>query len=137
LPLQRAAQPDEGRTVAEAVMNVVTTVVALLMSEIQSGGGLSLSAAAREFPAHRGMGTLNPSSLFRWGTKGTRGADGRLIKLAMIRIGSRWLTTRGALARYSAELTASAATPADAPRSPAVRTRASERAAVELKHMGA
>ncbi|MFO0796340.1 MAG: hypothetical protein U0804_02620 [Gemmataceae bacterium] len=122
---------------AEAVMTAVTTVVALLMSEIQAGGGLSLSAAAREFPAHRGMGTLNPSSLFRWGTKGTRGSDGRLVKLAMIRIGSRWATTRGALARYAAELTASAAPPADAPRSPAARTRASEAAAAELKNLGA
>ena len=50
-----------------------------VLTEIQSGDGLSLSAAGRTFPAHRGSGTINPSTVFRWVTKGTRIANGQVV----------------------------------------------------------
>ena len=121
---------------AETVPNAVTAMVALLLTEIQAGDGLSFSAAAREFPGHRGCGSLNASTVHRWAHKGVRGVDGRRVKLAVVRLGARWLTSRGALLRFAEALTAAAAPPESPPRSPAVRTRASEKAAAELKQMG-
>lgn len=117
--------------------DAIDDAVAVLLAEIRAGDGLSMTAAAREFPAHRGTGTLNPSTLHRWGLKGARGADGQLVRLAMIRIGGRWLTTRGAVARFAAALTSASAVVVASPRSPAARTHASDRAEAELKRMGA
>lgn len=112
-----------------------------VLTEIQSGAGLSLSAAGRLFPAHRGSGTVDPSTVFRWVTKGTRGADARVVKLEAIRVGGRWLTSRGAVARFVTALTAAAdptsGTSALASRTPAARRCASERAAAALKNRGA
>jgi len=54
----------------------VADPVPQVLTEIQSGGGLSLSAAGRLFPGHRGNGTVDPSTVFRWLTKGTRQPTG-------------------------------------------------------------
>lgn len=137
MPAHRVAPPDEVHTVAVAVLDAITAMVALLLAEIQAGDGLPLSAAAREFPGHRGGRALNPATVHRWAHKGVRGPDGRLVKLAVVRVGARWLTTRGAVARFAAELTAAAAPPAAPPRSPAARARASKAAAAELEKLGA
>jgi hypothetical protein len=112
-----------------------------LLAEIQAGGGLSLSAAGRLFPAHRGNGTVDPSTVFRWVTKGARAADVRVVRLEAVRVGGRWLTSRPAVARFVAALTSAATpntdTPATTPRTPAARRRASEKAAAALERMGA
>ncbi len=113
-----------------------------LLTEIQAGEGLSLSAAGRLFPGHRGNGTVDPSTVFRWVTKGMRTTDRRVVKLEAVRVGGRWLTSRGAVARFVSALTAAAAptsgtTVTPAPRTPAARRTASELAAQELKRMGA
>jgi hypothetical protein len=112
-----------------------------VLSEVQAGDGLSLSAAGRLFPGHRGNGSVDPSTLFRWVTRGTRTADGRVVRLEAIRTPGRWVTSRGAVARFVAVLTAAAdlaAVPSvPAPRSAATHRRASERAADALKRMGA
>ena len=113
-----------------------------VLAEIQAGGGLTLSAAGRMFPAHRGEGTINPSTIFRWVTKGSRTSDGRLVKLEAARVGGRWLTSKGAIARLIATLT-DAATPTPPPspppviRTPAARAQAAERAVAKLRSMGA
>ena len=112
-----------------------------VLTEIQSGGGLSLSAAGRLFPAHRGEGTVDPSTVFRWVTRGTRAADGRPVRLEAVRVGGRWLTSRGAVARFVTTLTTAAdpnpRTTAPVPRTPTARHQASEKAAATLKRMGA
>jgi len=109
-----------------------------VLAEIQVGDGLTLSAAGRLFPAHRGVGTVNPSTTFRWVKKGSRTPDGRLVKLEACRVGSRWLTSRGAIARFVAALT-DAANPLPLPpiRTPAARTKAAEQAEAKLREMGA
>ncbi len=116
-------------------------VVSDVLAEIQSGGGLGLSAAGRLFPAHRGEGTVDPSTVFRWVTKGTRTTDGCTVKLEAVRVGGRWLTSRGAVARFVTALTAAAdLTPVASiptPRTPAARNRATEKAIATLKAMGA
>ena len=112
----------------------------VVLTEIQSGGGLSLSAAGRMFPAHRGVGTVDPSTVFRWVTKGAKTVGGQVVKLDAVRVGGRWLTSRGAVARFVQALTpatepASALPPVS--RTPAARLRASERAGRELEKRGA
>jgi hypothetical protein len=121
--------------------DVVSEAVPPVLAEIQAADGLSLSAAGRLFPGHRGGRSVDPSTVFRWVTKGTRTAGGQLVKLEAVRVGGRWLTSRGAVARFVSALTA-AADPDSAPATPPVRTptarrRASEKAAAVLKDMGA
>jgi hypothetical protein len=111
-----------------------------VLTEIQSGEGLSLSASGRMFPGHRGGKSVDPSTVFRWVTKGTRTPGGHLVKLEAVRVGVRWLTSRGAIARFVAALTAAAdPTPTtSAPtRTPTARQRATEKAVAALKKMGA
>ena len=86
-------------------------VVPQVLTEIQAGEGLSLSAAGRLFPGHRGGKSVDPSTVFRWVTKGTRAPNGVSVKLEAVRVGVRWLTSRGAIARFVAALT-DASTPA-------------------------
>ncbi len=114
------------------------TDIPQVLSEIQSGEGLSLSAAGHMFPAHRGKGTVDPSTVFRWVTKGMRTANGWRVKLEAVRVGGRWLTSRGAVARFVAALTTAAdPNPTAAPlRSPTARNKASEQADQQLKAMG-
>jgi hypothetical protein len=112
-----------------------------VLTEIQSGGGLSLSAAGRLFPGHRANGSVDPSTVFRWITKGMRTAGGQTVKLEAVRVGGRWITSRGAVARFVAALTTAAdpvsTTPSPPRRTSAARRRASEKAAATLKSMGA
>jgi hypothetical protein len=120
--------------------NTPQEAVPQVLAEIQAGDGLSLSAAGRMFPAHRGEGTIDPSTTFRWVTRGSRATDGRLVKLEAIRVGARWLTSRAAVARFVQALTATAAletTSTPAPRTAAARRKASESADAELKRRGA
>lgn len=115
---------------------------ASVLSEIQAGDGLNLSAAGRLFPAHRGAGTVNPSTVFRWVKQGARSAGGQLVRLDAVRVGGRWLTSRGAVARFVRALTdatpsAGPATVPARPRTDAARQKASARAARELEKRGA
>jgi len=109
-----------------------------VLNEIQSGDGLALSAAGRLFPAHRGPGSVDPSTVFRWVVRGSKSSDGRLVKLEAVRVGGRWLTSRGALNRFVTALTAAdEPTPQPPPRSATERNRASAAAGRKLKQMGA
>jgi hypothetical protein len=109
-----------------------------VLNEIQSGEGLSLSAAGRLFPAHRGPGSVAPSTIFRWVKTGSKTTDGRLIKLEAVRLGNRWLTSRSALNRFVGALTAAVdPAPQPPPRSATARNRASTAAGRKLKEMGA
>lgn len=119
----------------------VSDAVPQVLAEIQSGEGLSLSAAGRLFPGHRGGASVDPRTVFRWITRGTRTSGGQTVKLESVRVGGRWLTSRGAVARFVAALTDAAAptSPAAPPaaRTPTARRTASGRAAEALKRMGA
>lgn len=53
---------------------------------------------------------VNPSTLWRWGTKGVRG-----IKLDMVMIGGIWHTSDEAVQRFVAAITAAAANGEQAP----------------------
>lgn len=114
----------------------------LVLTEIQSGEGLSLAAAGRLFPGHRGGRAVDPSTVFRWVTKGTA-VGGQTVKLEAVRAGARWLTSRPAVGRFVTALTAAASPaparpdPPRATRSPTARQRAAAHAAATLEAMGA
>jgi hypothetical protein len=123
--------------VSQVTSEPLIDTVAGVLNEIQRGGGLSLAAAGRLFPAHRGAGSVSPSTVFRWARKGLKSPDGRLVRLEAVRVGARWLTSRAAVTRFVAALTAGAdPTDSEAPRSPVCRTRASEAAEKELRRLG-
>jgi hypothetical protein len=111
-----------------------------VLAEIQAGEGLSPAAAGRLFPGHRGGKSVDPSTPFRWITKGAKASDGLLVKLEAVRVGGRWLTSRSAVARFVAALTPSTGPPpasTSSDRTPSARRRASEHADAALKKLGA
>lgn len=97
---------------------------------------LTLSQAAARYPGHRGAERLHPATLTRWILKGARAVDGRRVKLEAVRLGCRWLTSEGALRRFADALGVPAADDAPAG-TPTARQRASDRAAADLRAMGA
>lgn len=66
----------------------------VLFPEIEAGHGLGMGAAGRI------LGGIDPSSVFRFVTRGTKTADGQLVKLEAIRVGVKWMTSRPAIERY-------------------------------------
>lgn len=107
-----------------------------ILSEVEAGEGISLSQAAKQIPGPTGKG-LDPSTCFRWTTTGARSATGERVKLEALRVGGRILTTQAAVRRFLLALTHGTTAPTPAPRSPATRQRAAERAGRELERMGA
>jgi hypothetical protein len=97
-----------------------------------------LAAAAKLVPPARTGKKTHLSTLLRWISRGCRGPAGALVRLEGIRIGNRWHTSREALQRFAEALTPPLkdAQASPAPRSPATRSRASERAETELKKLG-
>ena len=85
--------------------DIVSEVVPQVLTEIESGEGLSLSAAGKLFPGHRGGKRVDPSTVFRWVTKGAKTPSGAAVALEAVRVGGRWLTSRGAIARFVSALT--------------------------------
>lgn len=96
----------------------------------------SLVQAAKKFPGHRGPERLHPATLTRWILAGAKAHDGQRVKLEAVRFGSRWLTSEGALARFSAALTPLTDPPGftstPAIRSPVKQQWAADRAGAEL-----
>jgi len=82
----------------------VVSEVPLVLTEIQAGGGMSLSAVGRMFPGHRGGPSIDPSTVFRWAKNGLK-VGGRTVKLEAVRVGSRLITSRPAVARFVNDLT--------------------------------
>ena len=108
------------------------------MSNLMSENLLSLSQAAARIPPYRGKRT-NPSTIYRWITKGVRRPDGSVIRLESIRIAARRLTTIEAMERFALSCSADSLDKQPSPcnqRTPGQRRRASERAAQDLKKLG-
>jgi len=95
-----------------------------VIEEILAGDGLSLSAAARSIPAHRGKGHVQTTTIWRWVIKGVDVPGVGKVRLEAARIGCRWMTARAALKRFFAALTSAEVPTSTPPRSPAKRRRA-------------
>ena len=96
----------------------------------------TLTQIARQIPGARGAKQLHPATLTRWILTGAKSTDGTTVRLKATRCGHRWLVRAADLHDFFEVLAGPAEGPA-AVRTPGQRRRASERAATQLKNMGA
>ena len=111
---------------------IMSNVADLLTEDL-----IPLPKVAAQFPGTRGATRINPATVYRWCTRGSRTPDGRVVRLEHVRVGSRVLTSREAVGRYVAALSSSVAPTVTAVRTPTVRNRSSEAAAAALRELGA
>lgn len=114
--------------------------ISQVISEILDGDALTLSAAAKDVPAHRGEGRSTPSRLSRWGKSGYKRADGTVVKLETAKFGAQVLTSKAALKRFLVAINSAADGEAIVPpvgRTAALRRSAGEAAAKRLTKAGA
>jgi hypothetical protein len=104
-----------------------------VVNEVRSGQGISFSDVAKNYPG-RLSGRTNPSTVFRWATKGCRAADGTRIRFEACRVGSRLMTSAAAVDRFLASLNAPVISEPQ-PRTVTQRNRAAEKAAAKLDRM--
>jgi hypothetical protein len=97
---------------------------------------LSFGEACRYIPAFRGSRGTAPSTIWRWAFKGVKTTAGELVRLEVLRLGGRWVTSRQALQRFAERLTPANTQPQPIPRSPTARRRDSERADAECSKAG-
>ena len=79
------------------------TPIAPVITEVLAGDALTLAAAARTLPPHRGKCT-SPRTLWRWHKKGVQTGE-RRVHLELTRVGLMWCTSRAALERFLVALT--------------------------------
>lgn len=116
----------------QSVTTVTLNKVMLLKvaEEIAAGDCLTLSDASRIFSAGRGK-RVHSSTFLDYIRAGCRTKIGDIVKLEAVRFGSRWLTSRAALARFMSALTNTDDTNTPDPPSPAGVDLHRARAAVE------
>jgi hypothetical protein len=100
---------------------------------------LTISQIVAKLPGSRGARRLHPATVTRWILAGCPARDGRRVRLAATRAGSRWLVRESDLHSFFEALAADPGntSPPPAPRTPTARRRASEAAAAKLQRMGA
>jgi len=99
---------------------------------------LSISQIVARLPGSRGARRVHPATVTRWILAGCPARDGRRVKLAATRAGSRWLVRESDLQAFFEALAAAPNMAADPPahRTPTASKRAAE-AAAKLQRMGA
>jgi hypothetical protein len=109
------------------------------MIDLRNETTISLAQAALKFPPYRLGRPVTASCILRWVLSGVKVPGGGRVKLEAVRLGGRWLTSVEALERFAARQTPGLDAPAGggaAPRPPAKRRKASERAERELAKLG-
>jgi uncharacterized protein DUF1580 len=107
------------------------------MIDLSAETPLPLAAAAKLIPPGRSGKHTHLSTLLRWILQGVKSPSGEIVRLEAARLGSRWVTSREALQRFSERLTPRSDEPASPPpRTPGKRQRASEKADAELEKLG-
>jgi hypothetical protein len=97
---------------------------------------ISLVDAARLLPPARQGRPVSMSCILRWILSGVRTPSG-VVRLEAVRLGGRWLTSREALQRFAEQQTPNLTEQAPpAPRPPAARRCAAQRAERELRRIG-
>jgi hypothetical protein len=108
------------------------------MFDVTTEQPISLAQAATLVPPARRGRRTHLSTILRWILRGAKAPDGAHVKLEAVRLGGRWMTSKAALQRFAERLTPSLdgnGVPS-APRAPAKRQQASDRAAAELERLG-
>jgi hypothetical protein len=67
---------------------------------------ITLPEAARMLPPLRRGRPVTSSAVWKWASKGLRLSDGTRLKLEVLKIGSRWLTSKEAVFRLCQRQTA-------------------------------
>ena len=107
------------------------------MLDLTTETPLPLADACRLVPPARGGRRTHLSTLLRWILRGAKAPAGDVVRLEAVRLGGRWMTSREALQRFAERLTPRlGADPAPPARTPAARSRSSERAAAKLQELG-
>jgi hypothetical protein len=101
------------------------------MLDLTTDKPISLATATALVPPGRSGRKTHLSTLLRWITKGAKGPDGEVVRLEAVRLGGRWMTSRGALQRFAERLTPSPEG-ADSPtvQTPAAKRRAAKQEAI-------
>jgi hypothetical protein len=101
--------------------------------DVMAEDTLTLAEACRVLPRGRNGSRPHLSTVLRWILQGAPAYDGRRVKLAAVRGGAKWVTSRAAIREFVEALTpppdGEAARP---PRTAKQRQRESERAGREL-----
>lgn len=100
------------------------------IARLEAEGFLGMRGVAR-------IAGVHSATCHRWATEGIEVPGVGRVRLEAVRVAGRWCSSRPAVLRFI-ELTNHEAAPTQEamPRSPAARSRASERAAGELERMG-
>ena len=69
----------------------------------------SFTEAASRLPSLRGGKSVNPSTVWRWATRGVRARDGVLVRLESLKVGGTCCTSDEALSRFFRALSSDAA----------------------------
>jgi hypothetical protein len=110
------------------------------MLDLTTETPMSLKDVAKLRPLGRGNRPTHFSTVLRWILSGVKTPHG-IVRLEGTRLGSKWLTTREAVCRFTDALTRAYFDPRGAdgpptPRPPAARRRASEKAGRLLENLG-
>jgi hypothetical protein len=107
------------------------------MLDLTTEKAVPLGAATALVPPGRNGKRCHLSTLLRWIVEGVKGPDGGRVRLEVVRLGGRWVTSREALQRFAERLTPRLDGPAPAaPLPPARRRAAAARDAAELDRVG-
>jgi hypothetical protein len=108
------------------------------VSRIMSEGPQGLAALAKQYPCHRRAGSLTPQALWRWATRGIKTPDGRTVRLEVIKLAGRYLSSAKAVERFiTSQSEGIPPIPLPTPsRSPSKRQRAATAAAEMLAEVG-
>lgn len=108
-----------------------------LVEQILAEGPIGMSAVARLCGTYRAGRPTHPSTVTRWAIQGVRLEDGRILKLASIRLGTRLASSKPALIRFLAAQQPNAPDAVtEANRAPSARQKAADVAAEQLDKMG-
>jgi len=106
---------------------------------LMAEGLIGLAAAAKLLGSWRGGRPAHPSTVTRYTHEGVKLADGRVVKLETLRLGSRLMTSRAAVVRFLAAQQGEQGEQDDTPpmsSTPAARNRAQAAASAELDALG-
>jgi hypothetical protein len=96
------------------------------MINISTDKLITFTEAAKLFPPARSGKPVHSSCLWRWATRGIRTRDGRRVKLTVLRVGGRFITSERSIQEFCESLTnvADSDTPAPEIRTPGKRAKA-------------
>src|SRR5262249_47287790 len=107
------------------------------MIDLCTESTISLSHAPDLLPRGRRGARVSFGCLLRWVLDGVKSPSGEVVRLEACRLGSRWITSREALQRFTDRLTPNTGAGPTVPTpTPRQRKRAAERAGEELEALG-